>query len=94
MLYTLDVSQYAIGAGESENFYHCINKALQTREPLLMRQLAGQVAVCESMCSTPGMDSQESSSYEGKWRAHSGPEARCDARAAAAHAFYPSPVSR
>jgi hypothetical protein len=41
VFYTLDVSQYAIGADESENFYHCINKALQTREPLLMRQLAG-----------------------------------------------------
>ena len=44
VFYTLDVSQYAIGANENENFYHCINKALQTREPLLMRKLAGQVA--------------------------------------------------
>ncbi len=44
VFYTLDVSQYAIGADENENFYHCINKALQTREPLLMRQLAGHVA--------------------------------------------------
>jgi hypothetical protein len=56
VLYTLDVSQYAIGAGEGENFYHCINKALQTREPLLMRQLAGQVAACKLMCLT-SMDS-------------------------------------
>ena len=46
VFYTLDVSQYLIGtsASEKENFYHCINKALQKREPLLMRQLAGQVA--------------------------------------------------
>ncbi len=42
VFYTLDVSQYAIGANDNENFYHCINKALQTREPLLMRQLSGQ----------------------------------------------------
>ena len=46
MFYTLDVSQYVSGkpTSEKENFYHCINKALQKREPLLMRQLAGQVA--------------------------------------------------
>jgi len=44
VFYTLDVSQYAIGANEKENFYHCINKALQKREPLLLNQLKGQVA--------------------------------------------------
>jgi hypothetical protein len=45
VFYTLDVSQYAIGtrANEKENFYHCINKALQKREPELMHQLSGQV---------------------------------------------------
>jgi hypothetical protein len=41
VFYTLDVSQYAIGAKENENFYLCINKALQMREPVLMSQLAG-----------------------------------------------------
>uniref|UniRef100_A0A7S0QWG2 NAD(P)(+)--arginine ADP-ribosyltransferase n=1 Tax=Cryptomonas curvata TaxID=233186 RepID=A0A7S0QWG2_9CRYP len=41
VFYTLDVSQYAIGANEKENFYHCINKALQKREPLLLNQLKG-----------------------------------------------------
>ncbi len=45
VLYTLDVSQYAIGANEEGNFYHCINKALQKREPLLLHQLSGQVAL-------------------------------------------------
>ncbi len=45
VFYTLDVSQYAIGANEKENFYYCINKALQKREPQLMQRLSGQV-VC------------------------------------------------
>ncbi len=45
MFYTLDVSQYAIGtpANEKDNFYHCINKALQKREPQLLGKLSGQV---------------------------------------------------
>ena len=41
VFYTLDVSQYAIGADKEENFYHCINKALQKREPNLLLQLSG-----------------------------------------------------
>ena len=41
VFYTLDVSQYALGAGYEENFYYCINKALQKREPQLLLQLAG-----------------------------------------------------
>ncbi len=41
VFYTLDVSQYAIGAKEEENFYFCINKALQKREPILLHQLSG-----------------------------------------------------
>jgi hypothetical protein len=43
VFYTLDVSQYAIGANEKENFYYCINHALQKREPQLLHQLSGQV---------------------------------------------------
>ncbi len=41
VLYTLDVSQYTIGAKEIENFYLCINKALQKCEPDLLQRLAG-----------------------------------------------------
>jgi hypothetical protein len=48
VFYTLDVSQYAIGANEKDNFYHCINKALQKREPKLLHQLSGQVTRVQS----------------------------------------------
>ena len=46
VFYTLDVSQYAIGkrASDKDNFYHCINKALQKREPQLLGKLSGQVS--------------------------------------------------
>ena len=45
VFYTLDLSQYAIGtrANEKDNFYHCINKALQERDPQLLGKLSGQV---------------------------------------------------
>ena len=50
MYYTLDVSQYVIGtmapASEKDNFYHCINKALQKREPVLLGKLSGQKIAC------------------------------------------------
>jgi acetyl-CoA carboxylase beta subunit len=41
VLYTLDVAQYAIGAGTEANFYRAVNKALQKREPGLLLQLSG-----------------------------------------------------
>ena len=45
VLYTLDVSVYVSGAPTSEkgNFYHCINKAMQKREPVLLAKLSGLV---------------------------------------------------
>ncbi len=51
--YTLDLSQYAVTLGtlasEKDNFYHCINKALQKREPQLLGKLSGQVARVQSI---------------------------------------------
>ena len=41
VFYTLDVSQYAIGADKEENFYYCINKALQKCQPGLLFSLSG-----------------------------------------------------
>jgi hypothetical protein len=51
--YTLDVSQYVIGkpASEKDNFYHCINKALQKREPVLLEKLSGQVTRVHAVTS-------------------------------------------
>ena len=44
MFYTLDLSLYAIGtrANEKDNFYHCIEKALQERDPQLLGKLSGR----------------------------------------------------
>jgi hypothetical protein len=39
--YTLDVAQYAIGAGPETNFFYSINKALQKRDPGILVQLSG-----------------------------------------------------
>ncbi len=39
--YTLDVAQYAMGAGPETNFFYAINKALQKRESGILLQLTG-----------------------------------------------------
>ena len=39
--YTLDVSQYAIGAPPEENYFLVLNEALRRRDPLVLRQLVG-----------------------------------------------------
>jgi hypothetical protein len=50
VFYTLDLSQYALDTpySEEDNFYHCINKALQKREPQLLGKLSGQVVILQS----------------------------------------------
>ncbi len=50
--YTLDVAQYAMGAGPETNFFYAINKALQKRDPSILLQLTGSGSL-SPLCQPP-----------------------------------------